>query len=194
MAYPPLTGRADFLSLLPPCSVGAEVGVQWGDFTCEILEKVRPAKLHLIDPWWLINPGGPAQWAWEIAGRKSTYDAFISVLLRFRGEIVNRVLEFHVGFSEAQLSSFPDCYFDWIYLDTTHKYKETRQELAIMSRKIKENGIILGHDWRSDPTHKHHGVYRAVTELMDKTEFQLIGRDQYTQWAIRRARFVGGGG
>jgi hypothetical protein len=44
-------GRRFLLGLLPRGSVGAEIGVWRGDFSAWILRTVRPARLHLIDPW-----------------------------------------------------------------------------------------------------------------------------------------------
>jgi hypothetical protein len=45
--------RLGILSLAQPASVGAELGVFTGLFAAAILENVRPAILHLVDPWWL---------------------------------------------------------------------------------------------------------------------------------------------
>ena len=53
---------------------------------------------------------------------------------------------------------------------------------------MKPEGIIAGDDWRPDPEHRHHGVYRAVMERLDSGAYVLVGADEATtQWAIRRA-------
>src|SRR2546430_9287984 len=44
-------GRAFLFKMLPRGSVGAEIGVWKGDFSKLLLRRVRPAELHLVDPW-----------------------------------------------------------------------------------------------------------------------------------------------
>ena len=44
-------GRKFLLEMMPKNSVCAEIGVNQGQFSKEILEVVQPKKLHLIDPW-----------------------------------------------------------------------------------------------------------------------------------------------
>ncbi len=43
--------RSDLLRLLEPEGVVAEIGTAAGDFAADILDKARPSRLHLIDPW-----------------------------------------------------------------------------------------------------------------------------------------------
>lgn len=43
--------RDFLLEMLPENSIGMEIGVHLGDFSQEILEKVKPKELHLVDPW-----------------------------------------------------------------------------------------------------------------------------------------------
>jgi hypothetical protein len=46
---------AKFLQrFVPKGLVGAEIGVFKGQFTPTILNVTEPAKLHLIDPWYLL--------------------------------------------------------------------------------------------------------------------------------------------
>ena len=38
-------------------------------------------------------------------------------------------------------------FFDFIYIDTTHQYDQTVLELELAYKKIKNNGIVAGHDY-----------------------------------------------
>jgi hypothetical protein len=83
------------------------------------------------------------------------------------------------------LPQFPDRYFDWVYIDTLHFYEHTRDELALLKTKVKVDGVIAGDDWLPDPSHRHHGVCRAVTEFVQAEPYELIYADeQDLQWAI----------
>lgn len=45
--------------------VGAEIGVQKGFFSHVLLSAIQPAKLHLMDPWYLIGE----EWPWAVANK-----------------------------------------------------------------------------------------------------------------------------
>lgn len=174
--------REEILKIFPENSVGAEIGVYRGDFSRKILRVAKPAKLHLIDPWWLL---GKKRWSFSIMGQ-SVIGGYIKVIKRFEDELVNKKVEVDVGFSQDVLKKFPDNYFDWVYLDSSHLYKQTLDELELLKAKVKDNGIISGHDWQPDPQKNHHGLYKAVNKFLEKNPYEIIYLDQSTQWAIKR--------
>lgn len=52
---------------------------------------------------------------------------------------------------------------------------------------VKPEGIIAGHDWHPDPTHWHHGVYRAVNDFMKaKPSYEVIHTDAWKNWCLRQ--------
>jgi len=175
--------RASLLSRwLPQGGVGAELGVFQGRFSRTLLEATGAARLHLIDPWYLLT----AEWHWGW-GNRNTVDAVIAVLQDFKCEIGGQRVVVHVADDRAVLRELPDHYFDWVYIDSSHQYEHTRDELDLLFHKVKPEGVIAGDDWRPDPEHRHHGVYRAVTERVSTGEYYLVGADEATtQWAIRR--------
>jgi len=84
------------------------------------------------------------------------------------------------------LPTFPDRYFDWVYVDSVHVYEHTRLELEILSQKVKEGGLIAGDDWIEDPEHPHHGVSRAVREFVATAQAELVyANGDDLQWALR---------
>jgi hypothetical protein len=84
------------------------------------------------------------------------------------------------------LPSFSNDYFDWAYIDSSHAYEHTKQELEILKDKVKDDGYILGHDWYPDPSHRHHGVSKAVQEFIEKYSYELIFLDNHSQWCIQK--------
>ena len=58
----------------------------------------------------------------------------------------------------------PDQYFDFVYIDTSHFYEETKEDILAWLPKVRRGGILGGHDYDT-PTKKHFGVRRAVDEL-----------------------------
>lgn len=61
-------------------------------------------------------------------------------------------------------AKFPNDHFDFIFLDSSHLYKETKEEIREWYPKIKEDGILSGHDYFG-----HEEVNRAVNEVIPKT-------------------------
>ena len=42
---------------------------------------------------------------------------------------------------------FPDKYFDLVYIDADHRYEAVSQDIKVWMPKVKDNGILCGHDY-----------------------------------------------
>lgn len=68
--------------------------------------------------------------------------------------------------------TFPNNFFDLIYIDANHSYEEVKKDIINWMPKLKKTGIIAGHDYdRGWP-----GVIRAVNEIF-QNQFNLRGRN-----------------
>ena len=163
-------------------AVAAEIGVFRGDFTRLLVHNLKPSKLHLVDPWYLQGK----DWEWEHEN-KSTIRALTAIMNEYESELVSGQIVLNVAFDQDLLPTLPDAYFDWIYLDTTHEYAQTKQELQLLQQKVKPSGVIAGDDWQPDPRHRHHGVYKAVQELIAQGQYEILyANAENWQWAIAR--------
>ena len=52
----------------------------------------------------------------------------------------------HEGTSGRILSGFPDSYFDFIFVDGGHHYRDVVRDVELGAKKIKPGGILAGHD------------------------------------------------
>ena len=61
----------------------------------------------------------------------------------------------------------PDKSLDWIYIDSNRQYETTKSDLNLALLKVKDGGIIAGHDYtRGNPyTGVPYGVIAAVHEF-----------------------------
>lgn len=167
---------------LPKGGIGAELGVFKGHNSKVLLNRTKPKELHLIDPWYFIT----ASWDWA-PGNRSTVDALCKVLQLNKKEINEKIVFVHVQDDLKLLEEFPDDYFDWVYIDSTHQYEQTVAELELLLKKVKSSGIICGDDWFPDVNQEHHGVYKAVNEFIQKNNYQLIyADDKNLQWFIKK--------
>jgi len=176
--------RVEFIDkILPKNGVGAELGVFKGFFSPLLLEKSQAKQLHLIDPWYFLTPN----WHWG-GGNRSTVDALVKILQKLKPQIDQGTVRVHVGDDCQVLSTFPDGHFDWAYIDSSHQYEHTVKELEILKSKVKIGGVISGDDWQPDASHPHHGVYRAVTEFVQATGYEILYASQHDrQWALRKS-------
>jgi len=167
--------RSDLLCALPTGGIAAEIGVAYGDFSAEILQLNRPSELHLIDLWQgdRYEPG------------------FNKVTSRFRREIEEGSVVIHRGLSTEILSSLPSGMFDWIYLDTSHSYTATVQELALCPKILKKGGRIAGHDFCVGNPYSAlpYGVIRAVYEFCEKNHWEMgyvsLDADGYFSFCVQ---------
>lgn len=176
--------RSDFLKrVIPSGGIAAEIGVQRGLFTLVIQHTLKPTKLHLIDPWYLVGK----EWPWAV-GNKSTVKALTNLMRAFEDELADGSIVLHIGYDFDVLPTFPNGYFDWVYLDTSHTYENTKRELQLLKEKTKPSGIIAGDNWEADPRHAFHGVYVAVEEFVTEEGYEFLHRKDHSakQFAIRK--------
>lgn len=153
--------RNALLQALPSNAVVAEIGVASGDFSKRILRYAKPSRLHLIDAW-----------------DDDRYHSGLELVVtnKMNGEIESGRVSIHRGYSTTILTTFPDHYFDWVYLDTDHTYETTRDELNLLSQKVKPGGIIAGHDYITGDwkMRNRYGVVEAVNEFCVENNWELV--------------------
>jgi hypothetical protein len=163
-------------------AVAAELGVLKGVFSRWLVDELKPTKLHLVDPWYLQGP----EWSWE-TGDRSTVHALATILSDFQPELTRGQVVLDIAYDQDYLATVPDASFDWVYLDTTHTYEQTKLELGLLQKKVKPSGVIAGDDWQPNPAHRDHGVYKAVQELIAGGRYEILyASDRDLQWAIGR--------
>jgi len=56
----------------------------------------------------------------------------------------------HRQYSYKAAATFPDGFFDFLYLDSNHTYEFVLSDLLDIAPKVKPDGLILGHDYFHD--------------------------------------------
>jgi hypothetical protein len=156
-----LLNRSIMLSKLKKGGLVAEIGVDRGEFSEQIIEISRPLLLCLIDLW-----------------DSERYHAGLleTVTDKFAESIENGRVEIHRKCSTDAADDFHDDYFDWIYIDTDHSYETTKEELHKYAPKIRRDGVIAGHDYSQGNwvSSFRYGVIEAVHEFCVKDGWELI--------------------
>jgi hypothetical protein len=179
--------RAFLLKLLPADSVGAEIGVYRGRFSEQILQRVRPRELHLVDPW--KHQQGEAYrkalFGGLALGGQAGMDACLErVRSRFAREIAAGRVVIHRGYSGDVIARFADQYFDWIYIDGNHLYDFVKQDLELAFRKTRSGGVVCGDDYMTGGWWKGE-VKRAVDDFIRARNVEVLAI-RNRQFALRR--------
>ncbi|MGY6531829.1 class I SAM-dependent methyltransferase [Glycocaulis sp.] len=169
---PKIKSRLDILSLIPRNKIGAEIGVFTGRFSRALINYTKPERLYLVDAWHLLWGSHFPNWNSTAEGKLET-DAAIKAT-RLRTAEPKDVAKIVISESLPWLESLPPLHLDWVYLDSSHGYKKTKMELAAISPKMKIEGLIFLDDCRSDRSHRHHNVFRAVQEFSKETEWEIF--------------------
>jgi hypothetical protein len=172
--------RRLMVAAFPKDAVIAEVGVAAGDFSVVILEVARPRNFFLIDAWSM--------------GERSNYGeaGFVKVRERFRNEIIKNMVVIKRGFSHEILNQFKDDFFDWVYIDAAHNYQSVKNDLEISFTKVKNGGIIAGHDYlRWGNRGIRFGVLEAVNGfcVQKGIPFAGISLDHDNNWSFALRNF-----
>lgn len=118
-----LETREDLLALVPENAVIAELGVFTGGFSSRILRVCEPAELHLIDMW---------EGRGERDGQVVDDMAVVYLALALRGD---RRYTLHRAKAVDALSTFPDLYFDFVYIDSSKDETTVYADLVMAMHK-----------------------------------------------------------
>lgn len=131
--------RWHLLAFLPHGGRIAEVGTHRGDFARQILDVCHPQELRLADlDTSFLNPA-------------IEKDPLVRV---------------YRGFSHEVLTTFPDDYFDWVYIDADHSYDATLRDARAAASKVKRGGYLVFNDFAHiGPNLGAFGVHRAVIDF-----------------------------
>ena len=156
-----LIDRTILLEKLPKGGRVAEIGVDTGGFSQKIMEICTPEKLHLVDAWDTPRYGE---------------DKAQGVIKKFEAESKEGRVQLHRGYSTDRAADFEEAYFDWIYIDTDHRYTTTKAELELYAPKMKSGGIMAGHDFSTGNwiTTYRYGVREAVHEFCVNQGWEML--------------------
>lgn len=150
--------REEIVNFIPENSIGCELGVFEGCFSEILLNSHKFKKLYLVDSFYgIVQSGDKNGNNVKFIDGQNLYD---TVCEKFKySQIVTVVKNSSFDF----LTNHNDEMFDFIYIDTSHTYEDTKSELELCWKKIKKGGIISGHDYN---VNQFPGLVRALDEFL----------------------------
>jgi len=142
--------RNDFVNIFREIGFkyGAEIGVRKGAFSCIMLNAMNDGKLLLVDPW-IAHEG--------ISSRKNEiiYQEAKKMLKNNFGDsaIIKRMT------SVEAAKDVKDDSLDFVYIDARHDFDSAVEDIITWTPKVRNNGIVFGHDYYNGPG---FGVIEAI--------------------------------
>ena len=132
--------------------VGVEIGVEKGIYS-EILSKANPdLKLYCIDPWKTYKGYRDHTTQSKLDG---FYNETVQHLKPYRCTIIRK-------FSMDAIYDFADKSLDFVYIDGNHDAKHVLEDITNWSKKVRQGGIISGHDFV-----RFKGEYARYNQVKD---------------------------
>lgn len=168
------------MNLLGP---GVEVGVQGGVFSLELLQ-FWPGQLFLIDRWAYQSDGyegDPAN-----ATNAEHQLKMVQTVTRMT-HCWDRVRILQL-FSNEAAQIFLNDSLDFVYIDGNHHYEAVLQDLKLWYPKVKQGGVIAGHDYGDYP---HMRVKPAVDEFFaNKETVQVVDTpNEGINWVVTKQAY-----
>jgi hypothetical protein len=150
--------------------VGVEIGSRYGRNAEVMLNYLDMRKLYLIDPW--------DEYFWSNRQRidvgLNAMDRCKQLLTPYKNKVV--YVQEH---SEDAVDMIPDN-LDFVYIDGNHSFPYVRADLENYFPKIRNSGVIAGHDFNSD----NMGVVLAVLGFAKSQELEVMGAG--IDWWIKK--------
>lgn len=171
-AYPLFSRVVNTYSL----KTGVEIGVAFGGHSEAILLQTQIEKLYGVDPYRHFN-----NYDDPMNLPQSEFDALYEFakhrLAKFgdRFEVVREV-------SCAAASVIKDK-IDFVYIDALHTYEGVRDDLEIWFPKVKDGGIVGGHDYGHP---NFPGVKKAVDDFFKRFDWEVHEEGEGVWWVEKR--------
>ncbi len=173
--------------------IGVEIGVQKGEHASNIIKNLQLKHLVLVDVWDSV-----------ISKPISTHYKKKS-LLKFNNKKVNRAFDIFYPMvlkrfgkrnditilretSTEASKRYPNGFFDFIYIDASHRYEEVVKDIRYWYPKIKIGGVFGGHDYKESI-----GVRKAVNEFARQYKYKLYLDNKTAKgnwWIVKTGRMV----
>ena len=157
---------------------GAEIGVFRGEYSLTLLSTWQGKTLHLVDPWCYLegyHDGCLASDAENEIRMSETQERLKYYIGRY---------QIHRRTSVDAAQEFENGSLDFVYVDANHEYEHIVQDLKTWLPKIRQGGILSGHDF-FDGTNVNgiYGVKSAVEEFAQRHQLSFsLTQDDPASW------------
>lgn len=142
---------------------GAEIGVCTGRYSRILLDTIPDLQLLGVDPY---RPYA----GYTDFRRKGTHDTNLALAREATGAFPLYTLVLAFGNEAAKWVE--DGSLDFVFIDGNHQYPDVKQDIEDWFPKVREGGIVSGHDYYNFESGRG-GVVQAVDEYAAKHGYEV---------------------
>lgn len=162
---------ANFLNFHNLLGYGVEIGVEKGIFSKYLLSNWHGKKLYLIDCWETQSN----EYYFDICNVAPHLQEQNYLNAKKNVENFETKCKIIKNYSSQAALSFPDNYFDFIFLDANHSYDFVKYDLCQWYPKLKFNGLFCGTNFiNGNFWCGNFGVQSAVVEFANTINKNVI--------------------
>lgn len=156
--------------------IGVEVGVCLGGHSEAMLLYTQMERLYSVDPY-IYAPGGTD--GHVLPTGKGFDQPEYDEMYEYTKERLSVFGDRNVLIRKTSLNAVDDVYHtvDIIFIDARHTYESVREDIALWGGKVREGGLICGHDYNHP---NFPGVTQAVNEYSIYKTLHI--EDGYVWW------------
>ena len=121
---------------------GVELGVQRGGFASEVLERWPSCEEYVLVDIWKAQANYVDDANVDDSFQEMRYKATLRNTERWA--TVRKICR---NFTTVCAKTFPDDYFDFVYVDARHDRKGCFEDIATYWPKLRSGGVMAGHDY-----------------------------------------------
>lgn len=161
--------------------IGAEIGVEKGNYLEALCKGMPGAKLYGIDAW-KIYKGYP-----DYGSQKTIRDLGLIAKKRLKPYNCKLIKKY----SMDALRGFANESLDFVYIDANHEFRYIAEDIVEWSKKVRSGGIIYGDDYMRTKIKSDRGVnhvpyvVNAYTQAYHINPWFIIGTKAILPGEIR---------
>ncbi len=151
--------RALMTEILRDAMICLEVGTWKGNSASIIAPVIKPRGGHLfcVDHW---------QGSDGLQREANERDILAVFRNNMRELGVNDCVHILIMSSLEAAGIIRDGYLDFVFIDGNHAYSHIKEDILAWIPKLKETGVLSGHDYLNKKNYGHEGVRKAVDEIL----------------------------
>ena len=169
---------------------GCEIGLEKGKNAVQMFNNIPELKLYGVDPY---KQHPQCSYVYEAEIRKWNQGYLNRCMLQAIERMKDKNFELLKGFNEDVVKEIKDESLDFVYIDGDHSYNMAMLDIIMWSRKVRQGGIISGHDYYydKDTSGRRAKVTQAINDytkihdikffITDEKHYEQKG-DYYPSW------------
>jgi SAM-dependent methyltransferase len=147
-----------------------EIGCWKGRSSCflavEIINSKKDINLYCVDTW----KGSQEHINFQDIKDDNLYETFLQTIQPVK-HIITPIRDYSVNAS----CIFNDEFFDFIFIDASHKYEDVKNDIECWYPKLKKGGFIAGHDYGNGWNETEKAVNEWILE--NNLSLEISGKE-----------------